>query len=57
MDPADYQKREAKAVSAIKKSIPAKLKQNSGALPPGALEQILTAAMILTHVNLGIAMH
>ena len=39
-DPMDYQKREAKAVSAIKKAIPSKLKQNMNPLSEGMFAEL-----------------
>ena len=40
MDPTDYQKREAKAVDAIKKAIPSKLKQNMNPLSKGMFAEL-----------------
>lgn len=40
MDKTDYQKREAKAVSAIKKAIPAKLKQNMNSISEGMFAEL-----------------
>lgn len=46
---ADYQKREAKAVSAIKKAIPAKLKQNMNSISEGMSAELYENAIFPDH--------